>query len=262
MRNFKGNAPGKGWFRPSNEDFFRKYGNGRERTIDPIGKEELNQRVIMGIGMDVSPSMDEQYATLTNCFNEIMIPSFETAAKKYRRTLRIGSVAFSSKVVPVWDGFKTIRGAQKCLFSNGIINQALQPNGGTALYRAMIELLKQSANAATQVNRSGDPTVPAKITLCILTDGVNNQNPLDSDAVKQITDNIQDKQQIQLSLAYFKTKLGMSVEEFNAMAKATGFDHKTYYFDVTAGKTIEERQKNFRRFFGILSDSVSSTIAM
>lgn len=262
MKNFKGNVPGKEWFKPSNEEFFRKYGNGKERTIDPIGREELNQKIIMGIGMDVSPSMDDQYTTLTTCFNEIMIPSFEKVATKYGKTLRVGSTAFSEKIVPVWNGFKTIRGAKKYSFSNSIIQEALGHNGGTALYRAMIELLKQSANAATQANNSGNPTAPAKIMLCILTDGANNQNPLDSDAVKQITDSIRDKNQIRLSLAYFKTNLGMSVEEFNAMAKATGFDHKTYYFDVTAGKTVEERRKNFRHFFGILSDSVSDSIKM
>jgi hypothetical protein len=188
-----------------------------------------------------------------------MLPSLSQVKEKYAKTLRIGSFVFSDEIVPVWNGFKSINSALRYPLSMSTIKKT--GNKRTALYRTMIKCLGQSANAANQANKSGDPSVPAKIKICILTDGANNLDPHDENTVKQITSQIQDKNQVQLVLAYFKTDDGLSIDQFNAMAKATGFDHKTYYFDITEGKNVDERARNFRRFFGILSDSLSRDIA-
>lgn len=259
MKNFGKGGPGKDWFRPSNEEFFKRYGGGEERIITPIGDDELNQRTIVDLALDVSPSMQDHYKTLKQCFNEIMIPSFKQVVDEHGKTIRIGAVVFSNKTSPIWDGFRKITDVANRKLSDAII-QSADP-GYTGLFRTMIHCLKHSATAATQANKSGEPSVPAKIKICILTDGANNLDPLDANEVKQITDKICDKSQVQLVLAYFNTGGGLSKKEFEEMAKATGFDHEVYYFDLTNGKTVEERARDFRRFFEILSDTLSKSIA-
>lgn len=251
-------------FRPSNQTYRERYGCEKGVHTKPLDEHETNQRIIMNIGIDVSGSTQELWGEMTECFNGIMMPSFEQVVQKYNRVLRVGAVVFSEKIVPIWDGFqdiKTITGSNSGKGHNlttGIIKQA--DNGKTALYRTMIQCLKYSATAARYLDNSQPPGNPAKIKICILTDGANNMDPLKSAAVKEITDLITDRRQVQLVLAYFNTNDGLTNDQFQAMAKATGFNDAPYYFDQVKGNK-EERARHFRRFFKIISDTLSQNMA-
>jgi len=251
---------GKDWHRPSNQKFYEMYGGGPETTFDPIRQDERNQKIIMDIALDTSGSMAELYPTLIECFNDIMIPSFGQVVDKYAKTLRVGAAAFSDRIIPVWDGFRSIEGLRGRKLSMDTIDAT--GKGCTALYRTMIESLKQSATAAQRANGSGHKSAPAKIKICILTDGRNNLEPQEVSSVKAITDTILDRQQVQLVLAYFDTTRGdgnggLSRDEFQAMTKATGFSDATYYFDLK-NKTGHERSRDFRRNFGIISEYLTN----
>lgn len=256
--------PTREQYRPSNQTFRERYGKENGIHVKPLKEDERNQRIIMNIGIDVSGSTQELWGEMTECFNGIMMPSFQQVARHYRKVLRIGAVVFSEKIIPIWDGFEDVEtitgsnGGKREKLTENIIRQA--QNGQTALYRTMIQCLKYSATAKRHLDDSKISGNPAKIKICILTDGANNMVPLDAAEVKEIANLITDRRQIQLVLAYFKTKDGLSFDEFQAMTKATGFDDNPYYFDTSHG-TKEERAKKFRRFFEIVSQQLSQNMA-
>lgn len=251
-------------YRPSNQTYRERYGNEKGVYTKPLGEKETNQRIIMNIGIDVSGSTQELWGEMTDCFNSIMMRSFQQKVEEYRKVLRIGAVVFSEKIVPIWNGFEDIatvtgsNGSKSRKLTIDIIKQA--DNGKTALHQTMIQCLKYSATAANYLDSQREmPGNPAKIKICILTDGANNMDPLNAEAVRKITSTITNRRQIQLVLAYFKTEYGLSFDEFQVMTKNTGFDDEPYYFNQIGGNK-EKRARNFRRFFEIVTGQTSSFI--
>jgi len=246
----------KGWNQTSNERFFKDFGGKKDVYVKNVDRtREHNQRIVMSISMDVSPSIGEIYPEIIFSFNEIMIPSLIKVKKKYQRTLRVGATAFSDYIVPIWNGFENCDEIQDKRLTMETIKKT-NPNG-TALYQAMIETIQVAINAANQISKDED-TTPAKVKVLIVTDGANNRLPTDAREVRRITEELQDNRRVQLALAYFKTSHGLNRDQFNSMAKATGFFKENYYFDISSG-TLEERKRSFRHFFGILSENMSKS---
>lgn len=251
-------------YRPSNADYRARYGNAQGIKVGPLQDGEKDQRIIMNIAIDVSGSTQELWPEMTSCFNEVMMESFRQTAEMSKKVLRVGAVVFSEKIIPIWEGFedaKTITSDRRKKLTEDIIRKAHNgTSADTALYRTMIECLRHSATAARILD--DDPKYkgnPTKINICVVTDGANNLEPLDAGAVREITDLITDRDQVQLVLAYFATEHGLSHEKFQAMTKMTGFSDNPYYFNVHRG-TVEERARAFRHFFNIISRRMSDRL--
>lgn len=228
-----------------------------QEVTPPDPDTEIGVPIVFDFIFDASGSMSEHYGELANCFNQIMIPSLHAASRRYNNPFRVGCLLFSDKLVPAWKGFKSLGELGEAPLNAEMFRQS-GLGGQTALFRAMESGVVYTAAAIRQFSSGAWGKV------IVLTDGANNLEPADPMKVKDfLTQNRDNKKTFQTSIAYFKTGLGLSREQFDEMAKATAFEGLGFYeiakedSEASKGDTkdtvIEQQRRNFRHHFRVFS---------
>jgi len=219
-------------------------------------KEEAGQPIIFDVILDISGSMKDFYNELVDCFNDIMIPSLKEASHRYKGSLRIGCLLFSTNLVPAWQGFKTLKELGSTPLKRSMLNQSgLQ--GRTALYGSMRAGVLWTAAAMEHMHENGRGEFP-KGKIIVLTDGANNEPPEDEMAVKSALDNLSkvNRQNLQSVIGFFDTDGGLTESAFKTMVSKTGFAGLGFY-GIADGKSIEEKRSSFRHHFKIFSSQAA-----
>ncbi|EKE15774.1 MAG: hypothetical protein ACD_11C00106G0014 [uncultured bacterium] len=215
-------------------------------------RKETGKPIIFNVILDISGSMDDYYKELINGFNSVMIPSLKQASERARGPMRLGCLLFSEKLVPAWRGFKTLEELGTEPLS---LNMFDQPGlkGRTALYGAMRSGIIWTASAMEHLRQNSRGSIPQG-KIIILTDGANNENPLDEASVSTAFNGIEkiDAKNLQPVIGFFNTSDGLTKEQFEIMVKKTGFTGLGFY-DIARGKNMKEKQASFRHQFGIFS---------
>lgn len=224
----------------------------------PLNSKEKSARelIFMDIIFDVSGSMCDYYTELVSCFKEILLPGLKEASRVNVAAMRLGCVLFSSSIALPWDGFKSLDEVQ----ANPLSMHHLQQDGlrnQTALYKAIIKGVRGTTMNARIAMEKNCISMPLR-KIMILTDGANNLAPFDTESVLQEIQGAEfslDEKQDQVSLAYFKTRQGLSENEFQQIARRIGInDFYTADLTGTGSKNdLETRKSLFREHFEIFS---------
>ncbi len=237
--------------------------NPKKKGATPMDyKKEIGQPIIFDIILDISGSMKDFYDELVFCIMNILIPALEKAGERYRGPVRIGCLLFSGKLVPAWYGYKTLEEIRKNPLTRKMLDQdGLQ--GRTALYGAMKAGVLWTAATMDYMRETGRGEMP-KGKLIVLTDGANNEDPLEESAVMRTVDGVGkananaffDKGMNNKVIGFFNTNDGLSETEFKEVCKNTGFEGLGFY-EIAKGKSLAEKQASFRHYFKIFSSQAS-----
>ena len=191
-------------------------------------REQHCSRITVGIAIDVNPELEEHYENSIYLIQNVMIPRM---LNKYSKShaLRIGASFFSEQINPIWNGFRSLSKIKNDALSLDFIRKTNPKN--SRLYAAMLEQLQLAANATIKLNKENPSSDSGKIIIFVLTSGIDKVSSVCASNLKKITDLIENKDQIVLGMIHMKTANGLSDEEFNSVAKVTGFDHFVYHFD-------------------------------
>lgn len=221
----------------------------RERYGTPLSEKEKNRPLtVVDTVFDFSGSMEAYYAVLIECFTDIFLPGLLGASRKQVAAVRLGTMFFSDEIVKPWNGFLSLDEVSARPLTKADYTKA-GLMGGTALYRALIESMNRTNQFCSAIRKG---TAPPTRKIMALTDGANNLAPRNPSDVFNAIKIFRPTKNDMVSLAYFKTKEGLSEREFKEMAKATGVT-QTYFADLTNSRNIEESRRNFRHHFGIFS---------
>ncbi|HBP01043.1 MAG: hypothetical protein UY41_C0019G0007 [Candidatus Moranbacteria bacterium GW2011_GWE1_49_15] len=213
--------------------------------------ERRKQLIIIDLIFDISLSMSLFFSDLIHGFNQLILPGLKKVHEKDAAAIRLGCILFSDEVVKPWYGFLPLDQIEKR--SLRITDfEAPGLKGQTALYRAIIEALRGTSAVSDKLRNNN--SLPIR-KLMIITDGANNEAPFDVSEVRKAVIDFNLGEEDTLAMAYFDTNQGLSLDKFNAMAKAIGVTHKGY-FDLTKDgnkQNIEDRRKAFRRALNLFS---------
>jgi hypothetical protein len=219
-------------------------------------KKEIGQPIIFDTLFDFSGSMSEFYGELIDCFNDIMIPSLKEASQRCKQSMRLGCLLFSDKMVPAWEGFKTLEELGPNPLKKNVLNKpGLQ--GWTALYGAMRAGVLWTAAAMEHMRENGRGEVP-KGKVIVLSDGANNRDPKNESAVTDALSSIGklNLRNLQSTIGFFNTEDGLSRSQFDAMVAKTGFTGLGFY-EIAKGGSLEDKRKSFRHHFKIFSSQAA-----
>lgn len=228
-----------------------------EKAATPIKRDfEVGIPIIFDVILDVTGSMEDFYSELVDCFNDIMIPSLKEAGQRYKGALRVGCLLFSEKMVPAWDGFRTLDQLGSKPLKMSMLNKP-GLKSWTALYGAMRSGVLWTAAAMEHMRDTGRGEVP-KGKIIVLTDGANNKPPMEEMAVKSALDDLGKitARNLQPVIGFFNTDLGLTESQFEEMVKKTGFTG-CGFFNIAKGASIEERRSSFRHHFKIFSSQAT-----
>lgn len=220
-------------------------------------RKESGQPIILDFILDITGSMVDFYDVLMDCFNDIMIPSLKEAGRRYKGPMRIGCLLFSEKMVPAWEGFRTLDQLGAKPLKRGMLNQpGLQ--GWTALYGAMRAGVLWTAAAMDHLYETSPGGEVCKGKVIVLTDGANNKPPMEESAVTNALDEIGriNRRNLQAMVGFFKTDDGLTQSQFETMVKKTGFQGLGFY-EIARGGSLEEQRASFRHNFEIFSSQAT-----
>jgi hypothetical protein len=209
---------------------------------------------IVVLVLDRSPSMKPVARLLVDGFNNDFVPAINAARGDDISVLRIGGMSFSSDITPIWGNGQTFFHALDEL-PQLTSREYYMGYGGTALHQALIDALAFAMKYADEL-KTETGTVPDIDIIC-LSDGENNENPIDPDVVKvMITGNRKDL--VRFSYIYFDTSgssdPAQTERRMLASAKKMGFDpENVQVFAQQPGETEQERQRRFRRMMHVMS---------
>lgn len=200
-------------------------------------------RIIM-FCLDSSGSMQNVESALIDSFNEIIIPALLGGALNVVGSIRIGGLKFATRVHPLWGG-----GFHPITELPVLTTKDYKADGYTALNRGVLDAVTAAAAYALQI-RDKTGTNPETVFAC-LSDGANNQSPMDPDEVHQVLS--------KLSPELFTTVfMGFETYEqvdFRSIARSMGFRDIT---EVKAqpGESKDEQQRRFRHMMRVFSGSL------
>ncbi|OHA08445.1 MAG: hypothetical protein A3A44_00870 [Candidatus Sungbacteria bacterium RIFCSPLOWO2_01_FULL_60_25] len=200
-------------------------------------------RVLM-LMLDQSGSMEPVADDLIECVNDVLIPGLLGGALNAVGAIRVGGIVFGSNVKPLWGG--------------GFIPlQKLPPltakeysiSGATALHQAVLDgVTATSAYALELIHKTGSNP---EVVIVVLSDGANNQAPLDPDPVYQVLSKLSPEL---FTLAFLGFETSERVD-FRAVAQAMGF-RDIQESKAKPGETLDERRRRFRHLMNVFSGSV------
>jgi len=221
-------------------------------------KKETGAPIFFDIILDASGSMEKYFDILVQCVNSILIPALVNVSERQKNALRLGCLLFSKELIPAWIGFKTLEELGSRPLRREMFNKP-GLGGSTTLYGAMKSAIIWTAASIEHMRETGRGEVP-KGKIIVLTDGANNNPPENGTSVNDSFNGLDEKAKRAFSnkgknqkvIGYFNTDNGLNKEQFETMAKVTGFEAKGFY-DIAKGKTLEEKQKAFRHHFEMFS---------
>ena len=218
--------------------------------------KEIGQPIIFDVILDISGSMELFYDELVDCFNDILIPSLKEAGERYKGSTRVGCLLFSEKLIPAWYGYKDLADLGKKPLKKAMLEQD-GLRGYTALYGAMRTGILWTAATMEYMHKNGRGEMP-KGKIIVLSDGANNREPRETASVIKSINSI-DKlyaKNLQRVIGFFNTDDGLTRDQFNVMAKETGFEGLGFY-EIAKGVSDKEKRASFRHHFKIFSSQAA-----
>lgn len=211
--------------------------------FDEDEQETDDFRLVMLV-LDDSGSMHEVKDDMKVCVNDDVIPGLLEGAKSVVGAIRYSGLAFGTTVRPLWGG-----GWQKLKDNPPKLGNEYRADGATALNQAVLDAVTAATAYALQVaNTTG--THP-EVTIAVLSDGANNQPPMDASAVKHVVD--------QLSPELFTTVfLGFETYErvdFRQVAASLGF-RDVDESKAQPGESKEDQRRRFRHKMKVFSSQL------
>ncbi len=205
--------------------------------------------------LDRSPSMEPVGDMLLHDFNHEFVPAVKDARADDTSVLRIGGTSFSSDITPIWSGLDDQ--GQPCYFHSLYKLPALTtaeynpPAGwGTAMHAAIIDGTARAMKfAADQQAKMG--TAP-DIDIIIMTDGANNDDPLDPAVVKTMIEG-SNRTQVRFSFFYFETSGGLRDPKGYAINELGIDPENVQVFAARPGESAKDRSHRFRRMIRVMS---------
>jgi len=222
------------------------------------GTELSTEEVMMGGGlrvvyfiMDRSPSMMPVAQALRNGFNQDFVPAVKDAREDDISALRIGGNTFSSDITPIW------RGTDGAYFHPidklpPLSDSEFNPSKGygTALHQAILDGSATALRYAAELSQETGTDVD--VDIIILTDGENNDRPLDPAPVKQIITG-RDASRVRYVFFYFQTDWG-NPDPVGYAVNSLGIDgEQVQAFLANQGESAEDMAKRFRRLMQVMS---------
>lgn len=199
--------------------------------------------------LDGSYSMVTAKKLMIDGFNDEYVPAVKEAQADDIAALRIGGMVFSAKANAIWQ-----RGGQAlhALDDLPLLTSAeYDPDRGnsTALHQTIIDGTAAAIRyAADERARTG---IQPEVDVIVLTDGANNESPLDPAVVRKIIKGSR-ADLVRHTFLFFQTSLGADNPE--EMALEMGFDGENIMvFDKKPGETEKEYRSRFRRLMRVMS---------
>jgi hypothetical protein len=219
----------------------------RKMPVTPISyRSEIGQPIIFDFILDISEPMRDFCTELIDGFNDIMITALKNASNRHKGGIRIGCLLFSDKIIPAWQGFKTLeelgpRPLKRAMFDQDGLH------GKTALHSAMKSGILWTAAAMRHIHEKGRGEV-SKGRIIVLTDGVNNMPPMDESAVANTFDSIGkiERRNLQAKIMLFNTAVGLTSDQFDKMCELTGFT-SAGFIEIPKNAGPAERRASFRQ---------------
>ncbi len=199
---------------------------------------------------DRSPSMKPVAKLFWEDFNQEYVPAIKAAREDDISALRLGGISFSSDITPIWE--------QNGEFFHPLENlppltkAEYDPDRGnaTALHAAILDgYARAVAYAQTIKSKTG---IQPEIDLVVLSDGANNESPLDASVVHKVVAGSK-KELVRFVFFYFQTGWGLDDPATYAI-KELGFDgENVMIFEQMPNESAEERRKRFRRMLRVMS---------
>ena len=206
-------------------------------------------RIVMHV-FDRSPSMEPVAHLFYSDFNEEYVPAIREAREDDISALRIGGISFSSDLTPIWE-----RGGEffhKLEDLPPLTKAEYNPSGGwgTALHAAILDAYARALAHAQQIKR--DTGIMPEIDIVVLSDGANNDSPLDPAEVRKVVTGSK-KELVRFVFFYFQTDWGLRDPKGYAV-NDLGFDgENVMIFETNLNESLADRRKRFRRMLRVMS---------
>ena len=210
-------------------------------------------RIVL-FALDRSPSMKPVQDMLRDDFNDELVPAIHEAREDDISALRIGGISFSSDITSIWesvvDGEPCFYHALDALPKLTRVEYDPSRGYGTALHAALIDGTARAMKYASQLQ--DDTGVAPDVDIIVLTDGVNNDAPMDGSEVKRMIEGC-DKTRVRFSYFFFETAWGLGGDP-KTEAQKLGFDpENVQVFAKDPNETPVERRRRFRRLMRVMS---------
>lgn len=208
---------------------------------------------VVYLGLDRSGSMHKVGDELRRSFNVDFVPAIRAAREDDVSALRVGGLAFSTNITPIWvSGGISFHSLDEL---PQLTTSEYDPDwyGSTALYQA---ILTSSANAmryASEVQLQMG--IDVEVDIITLTDGANNEPPYGIDGERQVFRLVRGSKtsRVRYSYLYFETEYGMGDPKEHAIHQL-GYDpEQVETFMMKPDETPEERAHRFRRLIQVIS---------
>lgn len=202
---------------------------------------------------DMSGSMDVVADMLRESVNEVLIPGLLGGAASQVGAIRYNGISFNDRIQPLWQGsakWKSLKDEPLKLDAS-----AYRPSGSTALNRAIIDAITMTAGYALNEIVPMTGSLP-KCTIAVLSDGANNQPPLDSADVRTAVTGLSPELYEFLFLGF---ETGERVD-FRQIARDLGFrPEQIEDSKQQPGETPDAMRKRMRNKMGVWSQSITNS---
>lgn len=218
-------------------------------TFTPLNEdeEESDDHKIILFAVDGSGSMGDVVNDVLDSFNDVIIPGLcaEVLDAGIVGGIRVGGISFSSGINHLWGG-----GVQPIKDVPSLTRSDYYSGGMTALHQAVLDLMTMGATQALQLSQITG-TNP-EVTLVCLSDGGNNQSPMDSgpirDAMKALDPEI-------FTTVFIGFETNWGADDFQQIAEDLGF-REIQEVKAKPGETVEEQKQRFRNCMGVFSQKL------
>jgi len=220
---------------------------------DPFDDDELetDDFRLVGFAIDASGSMEDVADDVRETFNEVVIPGLLGGAAPVVGAIRYFGLRFGSDVTPLWGGGwkKLTDELPKLTTSDYFIS------GATALHKGTLDLVTAAVGQALQIQQKTG--TPPEVTLAVISDGANNQRPMNPDDVKRVLDPLSREL---FTLAFFGFETFERVN-FMDIAKAMGF-RDIQDSRAKPGETRDDQRRRFRHAMKVFSERLVANVSV
>jgi hypothetical protein len=219
--------------------------------LTPDEQETDDFRLVFFV-FDGSGSMDVVENEFRECVNEVLIPGILEGAASQVGAIRYNGVVFRERVYPLWPGnlgWKRLKDEKLELTPT-----EYWASGSTSLNQAVLDAVTATGAYALQLMQKTG-SYP-KCTIAVLSDGANNQPPMDASQVRVVVDG--------LSVELFDLMfLGFETAErvdFRQVARDLGF-REIQESKLQPGEDRAALRRRLRHAMQIFSQSITGSVS-
>jgi len=236
--------------------------NNLNNTVAPMciggpltaGEEETDDFRLVFLVFDGSSSMMVVEDDLRECVNEVLIPGILGGAAEQVGAIRYNGVVFNHQISPLWASNAGWKGLKDETLS--LTDQEYRAYGSTALHQAVLDAITATTAYAIQLAQKTG-SYP-RCTIAVLSDGANNQPPLDAAAVKTAISGLSGEL---FDLLFLGFETGEPVD-FRAIAREMGFSPDQIQDSrPVAGESREQMRRRLRHAMQIFSASITGSVS-